>query len=150
MTSSWRRTLISRSIAYRAGTRAGRDGILGTADDDTLDGDGIWTTSLYTAAQQAQGLIPAGKNVGDPAVVTTHPDTAYVQITNTCKTSASPRAFPAISRAIGTNKVSVSGGIYVKSGPGIHRIPIHQPALYLGTVFATAEQIVRFCFSRRK
>ena len=46
-------------------TKAGRDGILGTADDDTLDGDGVWTVSYYTAANQAAGLIPPGKNVGD-------------------------------------------------------------------------------------
>ena len=47
-------------------TRAGRDGVLGTADDDVLEGDGVFTIEHYTAADQAAGLIPAGKNVGDP------------------------------------------------------------------------------------
>ena len=47
-------------------TRRGRDGILGTADDDVLEGDGVFTIEHYTAADQAAGLIPPGKNVGDP------------------------------------------------------------------------------------
>lgn len=46
-------------------TRAGRDGVMGTADDDVLDNDGIWTVERYTAQDAALGLIPAGKNVGD-------------------------------------------------------------------------------------
>jgi hypothetical protein len=46
-------------------TRAGRDGVLGTADDDVLEGDGVFTTERYTSADQALGLIPAGKAVGD-------------------------------------------------------------------------------------
>jgi hypothetical protein len=47
------------------GTRAGRDGILGTEDDDTLEGDGVWTVDHYTQAQADAGLLPPGKNVGD-------------------------------------------------------------------------------------
>lgn len=47
-------------------TRRGRDGILGTADDDVLEGDGVFTISHYTEADLAAGLIPAGKSVGDP------------------------------------------------------------------------------------
>ena len=46
-------------------TRAGRDGITGTSDDDTLENDGVWTTDHYTAWHQAQGLLPSGKSVGD-------------------------------------------------------------------------------------
>ena len=47
-------------------TRAGRDGILGTADDDVLEGDGVFTIEHYTEADAAAGLIPAGHSVGDP------------------------------------------------------------------------------------
>lgn len=47
-------------------TRAGRDGIYGTADDDVLEGDGVFTIEHYTAADETLGLIPAGKHVGDP------------------------------------------------------------------------------------
>lgn len=113
----------------------------------------IWTTRDQQSwdAPQVSALnfnencieitITPGKKPGAPAVITTRPDTAYVQIANTCKTSGSSRAYPAIFRTLGTNKIAVSGGIYVKSGPGIHRIPIHQPALYLGTVFA--EELAR-------
>ena len=47
-------------------TRNGRDGIAGTADDDLLEGDGIFTIEQYTDEDYALGLIPAGKSVGDP------------------------------------------------------------------------------------
>lgn len=46
-------------------TLAGRDGILGTSDDDVLEGDGVFTIEHYTEEDAALGLIPAGKNVGD-------------------------------------------------------------------------------------
>jgi hypothetical protein len=46
-------------------TLAGKDGILGTADDDVLEDDGLYTVETYTAADEALGLIPPGKNVGD-------------------------------------------------------------------------------------
>lgn len=46
-------------------TKAGLDGILGTADDDVLEGDGVWTVSRYTEADAAAGRIPPGKSVGD-------------------------------------------------------------------------------------
>lgn len=46
-------------------TTAGRDGVLGTADDDVLEADGVFTTQLYTAADEALGIIPPGFAVGD-------------------------------------------------------------------------------------
>lgn len=46
-------------------TRWGRDGVPFTWDDDYLEGDGQWTVDHYTAEMAAQGLIPAGKSVGD-------------------------------------------------------------------------------------
>ncbi len=47
-------------------TKPGRDGITGTADDDVLEGDGVWTVDRYTQADADLGLIPPGKSVGDP------------------------------------------------------------------------------------
>ncbi|MCA8960031.1 MAG: hypothetical protein KDC38_05940 [Planctomycetes bacterium] len=47
-------------------TRNGPDGIYGTADDDVLEGDGVWTVDVYTSEDTALGLIPSGKSVGDP------------------------------------------------------------------------------------
>ncbi len=47
------------------GTRAGRDGIMNTADDDILEGDGVFTVDRYTQAHANLGQIPAGKSVGD-------------------------------------------------------------------------------------
>jgi Tfp pilus assembly protein PilX len=46
-------------------TKAGRDGKLGTADDDVLEDDGKWTVQRYTQDQASQGLIPKGAKVGD-------------------------------------------------------------------------------------
>jgi hypothetical protein len=47
-------------------TRAGRDGILGTADDDLLEGDGVFSIQHYTQSDSDLGLIPNGAHVGDP------------------------------------------------------------------------------------
>lgn len=46
-------------------TRAGRDGMFGTADDDLLEDDGVWTVERYTQADADAGLIPPGFSVGD-------------------------------------------------------------------------------------
>ncbi|MFH1999722.1 MAG: hypothetical protein ABIK28_08580 [Planctomycetota bacterium] len=47
-------------------TTEGKDGIAGTADDDLLEDDGVFSTELYTQSDSDLGLIPPGKNVGDP------------------------------------------------------------------------------------
>ncbi|MCE9594729.1 MAG: hypothetical protein K8S98_11100 [Planctomycetes bacterium] len=46
-------------------TKAGKDGILGTVDDDLLEDDGVFTVDHYTSDDADLGLIPAGKSVGD-------------------------------------------------------------------------------------
>ena len=46
-------------------SRNGLDGVAGTADDDLLERDGVFTTELYTSSDQALGLIPPGFSVGD-------------------------------------------------------------------------------------
>lgn len=46
-------------------TKAGRDGISGTSDDDLLEGDGVFTTEFYTDEDDKLGLIPPGAKVGD-------------------------------------------------------------------------------------
>ncbi|KPK99957.1 MAG: hypothetical protein AMK75_06125 [Planctomycetes bacterium SM23_65] len=46
-------------------TRPGRDGILGTADDDILENDGKWTVEHYTAQHARDGLIPEGSHIGE-------------------------------------------------------------------------------------
>ena len=47
-------------------TRAGKDGIMGTADDDIFENDGDWTVERYTQEHADAGLLPPGMNVGDP------------------------------------------------------------------------------------
>ena len=46
-------------------TTKGKDGIAGTADDDVLENDALYTVEYYTQADADYGLIPAGKLVGD-------------------------------------------------------------------------------------
>ena len=46
-------------------TREGPDGILGTADDDFMEDDGVWTVSHYTEEDAERGLIPEGSRPGD-------------------------------------------------------------------------------------
>ena len=46
-------------------TADGRDGTSGTADDDVLEDDNVFTVSYYTDADDALGLIPPGHSVGD-------------------------------------------------------------------------------------
>lgn len=45
-------------------TRAGKDGVVGTEDDDVLEGDSVFTVQTYTELDEALGLIPPGLGVG--------------------------------------------------------------------------------------
>ncbi len=47
-------------------TKKGKDGISGTADDDVLEDDNVFTVERYSALDASLGLIPPGKSVGDP------------------------------------------------------------------------------------
>jgi hypothetical protein len=47
-------------------TKAGRDGVLGTADDDVLEGDGLFSIQHYTQQDADLGLLPSGAQVGAP------------------------------------------------------------------------------------
>lgn len=46
-------------------THLGRDGIHGTADDDVLENDNVFTTEYYSEQDEEYGLIPPGYGVGD-------------------------------------------------------------------------------------
>jgi len=46
-------------------THDGLDGVSGTADDDVLEGDGVYTVEHYSQSDADNGLIPPGLNVGD-------------------------------------------------------------------------------------
>ena len=49
-----------------ANTLNGRDGTLGTVDDDVLEADGVFTVEVYSDLDRDLGLIPPGLSVGDP------------------------------------------------------------------------------------
>lgn len=69
--SGWMKSSLNKS-AEDAGsdgipnTKAGLDGILGTADDDVLEDDGEWTVEYYSENDAELGLVPPGFKVGDP------------------------------------------------------------------------------------
>ena len=65
MSSSMNQSKEDAGVDQIPNTKAGRDGLLGTADDDVLEGDGVFTVEYYTEAHHEAGLIPDGKNVGD-------------------------------------------------------------------------------------
>jgi hypothetical protein len=46
-------------------TKNGVDGIKGTADDDVLEDDNVFTVEVYTELDEELGLIPPGSDVGD-------------------------------------------------------------------------------------
>jgi len=46
-------------------TKEGRDGTLGTDDDDVLEDDDEWTVEHYTQEDADRGIIPPGFSVGD-------------------------------------------------------------------------------------
>ncbi len=66
MTSSMNRSDEDAGQDGIPNTKAGMDGKIGTADDDVLEGDGVFTVEYYTELDQSLGLIPDGKSVGDP------------------------------------------------------------------------------------
>ena len=69
--NSWMNALMNKSEEDAGedgipNTYAGRDGVVGTEDDDLLEDDGVFTIDHYTDADALLGLIPPGSDVGDP------------------------------------------------------------------------------------
>ena len=80
--------------------------------------------------------IAPGKKVGKLVKVSLEPNTAYVKISNNCKTTkkSSGRSYT-IGRIPGTNDIILRGGIPVNISPRKGYVTIHNPGLYLATVF---------------
>ncbi len=66
MTSSMNRSDEDAGQDGVPNTKAGKDGKKGTADDDVLEDDNVFTVEHYTSLDAKLGLIPPGKSVGDP------------------------------------------------------------------------------------
>ncbi len=83
--------------------------------------------------------IAAAKTVGAPAAVRIEPDTSYVNVTKNCVTVAARKDHAVIlARKPDTNDIRVGGGFWIGSPPSKDFITIHNPALYLATVFREA------------
>ena len=83
--------------------------------------------------------IGPGPAPGTPAVVTIKPDTSYVTVTRSCVTTGSRKEHAIVlARKLGTNEILVGGKCWIGSPPLEEFITIHNPALYLATVFKEA------------
>lgn len=81
-------------------------------------------------------IIEPGKKIGDLVKVTVEPDTAYVTINNKCKTTNNPSdRFYSLDRIPGTNEIILSGRLFANSAVRKDWVTIHNPGLYLATVF---------------
>lgn len=82
--------------------------------------------------------VRPGAKPGDTAVASTDPSTSYVDLVTTCRTTKARLGGNQVlvSRRKGENRLTISGEIRAQGAPFQTWITIHEPALYLGTVFA--------------
>ena len=83
-------------------------------------------------------LIDPGAKAGDPAKVTTRPETGFFQVdalvtTGTEKSPASIRLLP-----VGANQFAVRGKVPVGGKPQVRIYPVEEPALFARAVFIEA------------
>ncbi|MGQ3683578.1 MAG: D-alanyl-D-alanine carboxypeptidase/D-alanyl-D-alanine endopeptidase [Candidatus Loosdrechtia sp.] len=80
-------------------------------------------------------LLP-GRNPGRRVSFLLEPDTSYVTITNTCVyTSHKKEHAYSIYREQGTNRIFIRGKFWINASPGKKWVSVHEPPLYLATVF---------------
>ncbi len=139
-------------------TRNGLDGVYGTADDDVIEGDGVWTVSRFTSADQAAGRIPAGKSVGDVIPGTGEDidgDGAYDPATTLSNftlpdslTSSKwagnvPAGTPSFSSISGTTFTRIDGVLYTNHTlPALMIAPAGQDITFNGSIVSRNESII--------
>lgn len=80
-----------------------------------------------------------GSNVGDSVQINLFPKTSYVQVINESKTvDAGQENTFAILRDRGTNTIRVTGNLPVDHEGDYERVPVEEPAMYVGTVLKDA------------
>lgn len=80
-------------------------------------------------------LLP-NKKPGDTVALLVEPNTAYVTIVNTCTYTANKKEHGySLYRKPGTNQISVKGKFWINAAPEKQWVTVHNPALYLATVF---------------
>jgi len=76
------------------------------------------------------------KKPGDTVALLVEPDTAYVTIVNNCTYTANKKEHGySLYRKPGTNQISLKGKFWINAAIEKHWVTVHNPALYLATVF---------------
>ncbi|RXT04347.1 D-alanyl-D-alanine carboxypeptidase/D-alanyl-D-alanine-endopeptidase [Ammoniphilus sp. CFH 90114] len=77
------------------------------------------------------------KKAGQAVELTLTPATQYVQVLNEAKTvAANEKNTFKVEKVRGQNVIKVSGNLPVSADVDYNRVPVHEPALYTGTVLA--------------
>ena len=83
-------------------------------------------------------VLPS-KKVGDTVSLLVEPNTAYITIVNTCTYTANKKEHGySLYRKPGTNQITVKGKFWINAVSEKQWVTIHNPALYLATVFKEA------------
>lgn len=83
-------------------------------------------------------VLPS-KKAGDIVSLQVEPGTAYITIINTCTYTANKKEHGySLYRKPGTNQISIKGKFWINAVSEKHWVTIHNPALYLATVFKEA------------
>ena len=80
-------------------------------------------------------IVSPAKNVGGLATVLKSPRTSYVKIKKRLKTAAGGSPSLGLYRKPGTNQVGISGKMPLRSSPRSLWVTVHNPPLYLATIF---------------
>ncbi len=81
-------------------------------------------------------ILKPASNPGGLTLIETEPGTSYVKISNKCKsTTLKSKHFYSLYRKPFTNQINIKGHFWSKSPPSKEWITIHNPPLYMATVF---------------
>ncbi len=139
----WADTLEQHGVKRIAGNIVGDDSYFdsepyapGWAQDDLSYAYGAPISGLSLTENSVELTVTPGAAVGDDAVITVSPNTAYVEIVNEVRTTRGDSLFAIdVHREPGTSTVHVTGNIPVSFGPYTLSAAIDDPALYTATVF---------------
>ncbi len=83
-------------------------------------------------------ILPS-KKPGDTVALLVEPNTAYATIVNTCTYTANKKEHGySLCRKPGTNQISLKGKFWINAAPEKQWVTVHNPSLYLATVFKEA------------
>lgn len=82
--------------------------------------------------------VEPGKEPGDPAKVTTRPETAFYHVDSLVTTAAEKDGTSIALLTVGTNQFAVRGRIAAGSKPTVRIYPVDEPVLFARTLFVEA------------